>query len=46
MRVQNYQRFVLRNKESIVYKADRIGEKVEPCPTTMSILKEGDEKLF
>jgi len=23
-----------------------MGERVEPCPTTISILKEGDEKLF
>ena len=28
------------------YKADKIGEKVEPCPIPISILKKGDKKLF
>ena len=28
------------------YKADRVGERVEPCPTPMSKLKKDEEKLF
>ena len=28
------------------YNAERIGERAKPCPTLMSILKKGEEKLF
>ena len=28
------------------YKANKIGDKAEPCPTTTSILKKEKEKLF
>ena len=28
------------------YKAKSIGERAEPCPTPMSMLKKGKEKLF
>jgi len=28
------------------YKADKIGERVESCPTPTSTLKKEDEKLF
>ena len=28
------------------YNAERIGKRAEPCPTSMSILKNGEEKLF
>ena len=28
------------------YKADNMGESMEPHPTPMSTLKEGDKKLF
>jgi len=28
------------------YKADKIGERIEPCPTPTSTLKKEDEKLF
>ena len=28
------------------YNAKRIGERAEPCPTPMSKLKNGEEKLF
>jgi len=28
------------------YKAERIGKRTEPCPTSMSMLKKGEEKSF
>jgi len=28
------------------YKAERMGERAEPCLTPISILKNGEEKLF
>ena len=28
------------------YKADKIGDRAEPCPTPMSTLKRDEEKLF
>ena len=28
------------------YKAERIGDRTEPCPTPTSTLKNGEEKLF
>jgi len=28
------------------YKADKMEERAEPCPTPMSTLKKKDEKLF
>jgi len=28
------------------YKAERMGERAEPCTTPMSMLKNGEEKLF
>ena len=28
------------------YKADKIGKRAESCPTPMSTLKNGEEKLF
>jgi len=28
------------------YKADKIGDRAEPCPTPISTLKKDEEKLF
>jgi len=28
------------------YKVDKIGERTDSCPTPMSTLKKGEEKLF
>ena len=28
------------------YNTERIGKRAEPCPTPMSTLKKGEEKLF
>ena len=28
------------------YKANKIGERAEPCPTPMLTLKKGEEKFF
>jgi len=28
------------------YKAEKIGKRDDPCPTPMSILKNGEEELF
>ena len=28
------------------YNTEKIGKRAEPCPTSMSTLKKGEEKLF
>ena len=41
-----FQHFSRMWKTDKIYKTDKIGERADPCPILMSILKNWEEKLF
>ena len=46
MEIGIFRLFTRFSKMGERYKAERIGERADPCPTPMSTLKDGEEISF